>query len=265
MYDDCKDKKAASDKYCRAEIGAKMVRIILCDDNQVFLENLRVAIRSVLKKYKMESVIHTFANAEDIPTSLLPTIDIFFLDIDFVGKEYTGIDIAKKVRGINENAVIIFATNYIEYAPEGYEVQAFRYVLKSEIHFKLERYLRQALDKLQAVQETIILNISGETIVLSLADVLYIESQAHTAVIYTQIPGTTKLKEYRLYATLTSLEHQLEAQGFLRIQKSFLVNMRRIRKYQCTEAILDTGKSLKVSQKSYAEQKRKYLLWKGGK
>ncbi len=260
-----KEKTFASSKYCQAEIGAKMIRIILCDDNQVFLESLRVAIRAILKKNKTESVIHTFASAEAIPASLLPIADIFFLDIDFVDKKYTGIDIAKKVRNVNETAVIIFVTNYIEYAPEGYEVQAFRYVLKSEVHSKLERFLQQALEKLQVVQETIILNISGETIVLPLADILYIESQAHTAVIYTQVPGTSKSKEYKLYATLTSLERQLESQGFLRIQKSFLVNMRRIQKYQCTEAILDTGKALKVSQKSYAEQKKKYLLWKGGK
>lgn len=260
-----KKKTPASGEFCQAENGAKMIRIILCDDNQIFLEGLRIEIRAVLKKHKTESLIYTFSCAEEIPASLLPIANLFFLDIDFSDKKYTGIDIAKKIRSTNENAIIIFVTNYIEYAPEGYEVQAFRYVLKSEIHSKLERYLQQAVEKLHVVQEVLLINVSGETIALSLADILYIESQAHSAVVYIQAQGTSRLKEYKLYSSLTSLEHQLEASGFLRIQKSFIVNMRRIQKYQCTGAILDTGKSLKVSQKNYAEQKKKYLLWKGGK
>lgn len=256
--------ESASGEYCQAEIGAKMIRIILCDDSQTFLDSFRAALRTILKRGKTDSVIHIYARAEDIPIALLSQADVFFLDIDFVDKQYSGIDIARKIRSVNEKAVIIFVTNFIQYAPEGYEVQAFRYLLKSDINTKLERCLQQALEKLQVDKETIILNISGETVILPLEDILYIESQAHIAVIYTQTPGTSKSKEYKLYSTLTSLESQLENQGFLRIQKSFLVNMRRLVKYQCTEAILDTGISLKVSQKTYAEQKKKYLLWKGG-
>ena len=242
-----------------------MIQIIICDDNEVFLEKLRSQIHTLLKKDSINSVVYAYSCAEDIPVSQMSEADILFLDIDFSNKKYTGIDIAKKVRSVNNNAVIVFVTNYIEYAPEGYEVQAFRYLLKSDIDSKLERCIHQILEKMQSVQETVLFNANGETLDLPLSDILYIESQAHTAVIFLQAPGSNKVKEYRLYASLTSLEQQLEDKGFLRIQKSYLVNMRRIAKYQCNEAVLDNGTVLKVSQKSYSEQKKKYLLWKGGK
>lgn len=74
---------------------------------------------------------------ERIPDSILSGCDIAFLDIDFEGKRYNGIDIARRIRSKRKDAVIIFVTNYIEYAPEGYEINAFRYVLKSEISRKL--------------------------------------------------------------------------------------------------------------------------------
>ena len=143
MYYDGKEKQSVSKKYCRAEMGAKMVKIILCDDNQVFLENLRREIRTILKRNNVDSEIYIFNSLESIRSDLIPQANIFFLDIDFSDRQYTGIDIAKKIRSINERAVIIFVTNYIQYAPEGYEVQAFRYLLKSSIATKLDRCLKQ--------------------------------------------------------------------------------------------------------------------------
>lgn len=248
---------------CHAEIGAVMIRIILCDDNQPFLTSLRADIRNILNAHRIDAVIHIFEDAESIPEDILTSSDIFFLDIDFDSKRYTGIDIAKKIRLLCQDSIIVFLTNYIEYAPEGYEVQAFRYCLKNEIHTKLEQYLLQAISKLKAEQESMQINISGEIITISLSDILYFESQGHTAVLHVQKLGTQNHKSYKFYATLTSLEQNLSAQGFLRIQKSYLVNMRRMKKFQCSVATLDTGSTLRVSEKNYAEQKKKYLLWKG--
>lgn len=265
MYDGGKEKITVSDKSRPAKMGVKMIKIILCDDNQIFLENLRREIRTILMQYGQDAAIYTFGSLEDICPDLIQQANIFFLDIDFEGRQYTGIDIAKKIRAENEGAVIIFLTSYIQYAPEGYEVQAFRYLLKSDISPKLERCLRQALDKLSVDNDTMMVTVSGETVVLPLVDILFLESQAHNVLIYVQGSREAKPKQYRLYSTLASMEQQLGERGFLRIQKRFLVNMRRLVKYQCTEATLDTGLSLKVSQKIYNEQKKKYLLWKGGK
>lgn len=248
---------------CRAEIGVNRMRIIICDDNQPFLESLRTEIRKILNKNGIDAVIYTYANAEAIPENSYYSCDVFFLDIDFTGKRYTGIDIARKIRQVRQDSVLVFVTNFIEYAPEGYEVQAFRYLLKRDIHKKLEQCILQTMQKLQSEQKTIQINISGEILTIPLADILYIESQGHLAVIHVLKQGHASIKTYRFYSSLSNLEQQLSSQGFLRIQKSYLVNMRRIKKYQCTEAILDNGTILKVSEKNYAEQKKLYLLWKG--
>lgn len=254
---------SSSTASCRVEIGDPAIRIVICDDDHPFLVSLRTNIRRVLKAHKMDAVIHIFEEAESIPDRILSSADIFFLDIDFREKEYNGIDIARKIRHQRQDSIIIFVTNYIEYAPAGYEVQAFRYCLKNEIHLKLEQYLLQTISKLKTEQETIQINISGEIITIPLTDILYIESQGHTAVIHIQKPGTQNQKAYKFYATLISLEQSLAERGFLRIQKSYLVNMRRMKRFQCTEAVLDNDIVLRVSEKNYAEAKKKYLLWKG--
>lgn len=248
---------------CQAVIGGYMIRVLLCDDNAPFLESLRNEIRRILKAHKLEGVIHVYSCVEEIPEHLLSDCDIYFLDIDFKQKQYTGIDLAKRIRKNNLEAIIIFATNFIEYAPEGYEVQAFRYLLKRDIHIKLEQCLLQTISKLQTERESLQINISGEIQTIPLVDILYIESQGHLALIHVLKKGNQTPKTYRFYSSLANLESDLAAQGFLRIQKSYLVNIRRIQKYQCNEAQLDNGQILRVSEKNYAENKKQYLLWKG--
>ena len=240
-----------------------MIPILLCDDNAPFLEVLRNEIRKVCKSYEIESVIHSYSCIEEIPEHLLLSCYIFFLDIDFEHKQYNGINLAKRIRKNNRDAIIIFVTNFIEYAPEGYEVQAFRYLLKRDIHAKLEHCLLQAVSKLRTERKSMQINISGELLTIPLSDILYIESQGHLALVHVLEKGNQISKTYRFYSSLSKLEQELTAQGFLRIQKSYLVNMRRIQKYQCKEALLDNGQILRVSEKNYADNKKQYLLWKG--
>ena len=64
------------------------------------------------------------------------------------------------------------------------------------------------------------------------------------------------------YGKLEDLTRELEPEGFLRIQKSYLVNMAHIRKLNYDRVILSSGKELTVSQKRYAQIKIRYLGWK---
>lgn len=235
-----------------------MVRILLCDDNPVFLERVREMIRNTLASRKLDGAIHAFTAPGEIPEALLADCGIFFLDMDFPSEQETGLTLAGKIRQINRDAVIVFLTNYIEYAPAGYKVQAFRYLLKSDVDSSLEETLWEAVGQLETKKETVQLSVSGESVTLFLEDILYLEAQAHTVVVHTR-----GQEAHRVYSSLASLEQQIGSRGFLRIQKSYLVNMRRIQRLRFDYVTLDDGTQLPVSKTGYAEQKRKYMLWKG--
>lgn len=249
---------------CTVERGSPVIRVIICDDDEVFLEKLRNAIDSALQNMNVTAKIHTYSRMEDIGQPILASCDIAFLDIDFAHTRYNGLDIARKLRMARKDAIIIFVTNFIEYAPEGYEVQAFRYVLKLDIESKLKDYLQQAIDQLQSVCETLKIKVNGEIIDIPLASILYIESQLRMVLIHVQKDSSGKItKKYSCYASLAEMEKQLAPQGFLRIQKSYLVNTAHLQRFQCKEATLDNGTILPVSEKNYAEQKKKYMYWRG--
>lgn len=240
-----------------------MNKILICDDDRSFSMQLCSEIRQIMGSASQKIQIRTFVHAEDIPKDYLADCDIAFLDIDFAGKSYTGIDIARHLRKLQSNAIIIFVTNFPEYAPEGYEVQAFRYLLKNEIRKKLKPYLLQAFSQLTTAKKVLPISTSGDIVNLPMDSILYIESQLHIVIAH-MISNDPKIApKYTFYSTISSLEEQLGSEGFLRIHKSYLVNMKHITKFQCKEAVLIDGTVLKVSEKNYSGQKKKYLLWKG--
>ena len=235
-----------------------MLRILICDDDENFAQGLGKQIRKHLQSRELPAQIHIYASAENIPGETLARCDIAFLDVDFSGKAYTGMDIARALREKAQNAVILFVTNFPEYAPEGYEVQAFRYLLKSAVPAKLESYLEQALAQLRSVSRTVTLTLGSESIRIPVEDVLYFEAQLREVLMHSAGGAPS-----RLNASIGTLEELLAEEGFLRIHKSYLVNMRHLKKLQCHEAELTGGVPLRVSERNYAQLKRQYLLWKG--
>jgi DNA-binding LytR/AlgR family response regulator len=249
---------------CSISGGSQMLRIIICDDDAIMLEKMAAIVDAVFLNFEPKIKVHTYSDVEQISEPLLSSCDIALLDIDYENQSCNGMDIARKLRKLRKDAIIIFVTNFIEYAPEGYEVQAFRYVLKRQMEQELTQALKLAYNQLLERNETFKIQVNGEIIDLSVKETVYLEVQQHNVTAYIQkdTSGRT-LKPYSFYASLSHLEERLAPLGFLRIHKSYLVNMRYIKKFQCRQAELEGGQILRVSEKSYAEKKKEYLLWKG--
>lgn len=239
-------------------VGIPMLKILICDDDKDFIDTMIVQIREILHGLSRKARIFQCQDAD----RQLPECDIAFLDLDFKGKDYNGIDIARAIRRNHKDTVIIFVTNFPQYAPEGYEVHAFRYLMKNDIKSKLRSYMLLAVDHLHEVKPTLNYAVAGEEITLPLDDILYIESQLHCVIVHTATSSSMSAK-HTFYARISGLESQLSTSGFLRIHKSYLVNMKYIQKFQCKFILLTDGTQLKVSTKNYSEQKKTYLLWKG--
>lgn len=240
-----------------------MIRMIICDDDDKYLSTMLDVVQGWMSEKKIPVKVHSYSKFEEIGEPILASCDIALLDIDFARKNYTGIDIARKLRTLRPDTVIVFVTNYIEYAPEGYEVKAFRYILKKDVQQKLSNTLNLAMDELATSRETLKIKIEGEIIDLRLRDIVYIESHLRKVSVHMKkVRGNTG-KEYSYYATMADLEKQLEPRGFLRIHKSYLVNMRHIRRFANKEILLDEGTLLSVGEKNYAEKKSKFLIWRG--
>ena len=105
-----------------------MINILICDDDSSFAARLKNLSEQYFSVHGIPAAVSAFSDAEEIGSETFASCDIALLDIDYVSKPYNGLDVARRLRAVRKDAVLIFITNYVEYAPEGYEVRAFRYL-----------------------------------------------------------------------------------------------------------------------------------------
>lgn len=109
-----------------------MLRILLADDDPVFLSRMEHLLMQYAAQRQLNIQIGAYTR-DDMSGFILQPYDIAFLDIDFGNRRGAGIDLARRLRQKRNDAIIIFVTSYVEYAPEGYELRAFRYLLKTDV------------------------------------------------------------------------------------------------------------------------------------
>ena len=71
---------------------------------------------------------HIFSHPQDLLNSNLGTLHAVFLDIDM--PEMNGLEVASQIRQHYPDLILVFITAFLQFAPSGYKVSAFRYILK---------------------------------------------------------------------------------------------------------------------------------------
>lgn len=157
-------------------------------------------------------------------------IDLVFLDIHLTDE--SGLTLADKVNRMSQPPILIFATAYDEYAVQAFEHEARDYLLKP---FELERVqqtvqrvkmiLNEGKDKAEIPQEkkTVFpIQMDDRIYMVKAQDILAIEVNHGETTIY------TVEKEYKTFEPLNAWENKLPKPPFMRIHRSYLVNLDKI-------------------------------------
>ncbi len=159
-------------------------------------------------------------------------VDLLFLDIQM--PNLNGIDFLKSLQNKPKT---IFTTAYREFAIEGFELEAVDYILKPiifERFFKaVERVLRKNAEFEK--EDFIMLKSKGLQYKISLKMILFIESQGNDVkvVLKEEKPIVAKYK-------ISDLETSLKSKGFLRVHRSFLVNLKEVKAFGNSEIMIDS-------------------------
>lgn len=234
------------------------MQILVCDDNPQFAQKIADLIERQLSGQGIPVTLTVASNEKDLISLKVSFFDLAFLDIDM--GDYNGIDIARELYNVRPDAVIVFVTNYIEYAPSGYEVNAFRYVLKSSVEEKLPKIVLLALDEYKNRHRTVSFMISSESVDVPVKNILYLESN-HRIITMHLIHHIREC--FQFYSSITRMETTLAPIGFLRIHKCYLVNMEYIESLQYGKVCLKNSIELPVSKPNYAMLKQQYIAWRG--
>ena len=235
-----------------------MLNITISEDQEEQTKHLQ----RLLQRYKEEHPAFSYtANSYANPLLFLEEYhcdaDILFLDIQM--PDMLGIDVAKRIRKMDERVMIIFITMLTQYAIEGYSVGAFDYVLKpvryDEFSAKMDRACRMMAH--QSTSMTLEVRTKEEIRRINADEVTFIEVSNHDVLIHTDS------EIIRQWGNLKSYEDKLAPVHFVRCSASFLVNLKYVRAVNGSTVVVH-GHELPVS----ASKRKEFLMalaqYKGG-
>ena len=169
--------------------------------------------------------------------------DLLLLDIEMPGMD--GVSLAKRIRAEDDRVSIVFITGYSDYIAEGYDVSALHYLVKPVSERKFEEVLERALARRQRKERTVVLKTGTETVQVSLSRVLFLESVRNYVTVHTEGDHS-----YTVRGTLSHFEGELDNR-FLRVGRSYLVNLTKLRRITRTDMIFSDGSALPVPRGYY--------------
>ena len=234
------------------------LKIAVCDDEKYFGNKIKELLEGYLSERGLTGDIRLFLSGKEflLRKEEIISYDIVFLDINM--SETDGIQTAMGIRSFHSETEIVFVTACINYALEGYKVNAIRYIMKDTLEAAVPECMDAILKKRQLKQVAFPF-MEGEK-KLYTDNILYVESRRHKAV-FTCLEETAL--QYQIYDKLDYIEEQLTGYGFLRIQKSYLVNMKHIKKISNYTVWLDTGEELPVPRLKFQAVKEAFVAYKG--
>ena len=198
-----------------------MLRIAIVEDELQEAEKLERYLHLFLEKEKMSHEIVCFSNAESFLEQGKAGYNLVFMDIELPGMN--GMDACRRLRSFDRQAPIVFTTNLVQYAVEGYEVNAVDFMVKPIQYYDFSTKMQKVMVSLyQKNDKKIELVCTSGVYFVKISDIDYVEVMRHYLIYH------TRNKEYRIRGVMRDVEEELRAHGFSRCNKSFLVNMNKI-------------------------------------
>lgn len=245
------------------------IRTLVVDDEPLAREGLRMLLEN---EGDIELVGEAASGKEAVSSIDRLKPDLVFLDVQM--PELDGFSVLRTVKHVPE---VVFVTAYDKYAIDAFRVHALDYLLKpfddsrfkdaldrAKRHLKLERVseLSESLVALLGGKDTdggapveksgepasrLAIKDTGRVVFLDVEEIDWIESADY----YVQLHTAKKVYLHR--ETMQSLEERLDPKKFVRIHRTAIVNVRRVKELRSegrrdVVAVLSDGTELKVSR-----------------
>jgi len=187
------------------------------------------------------------------------SIQLIFVDInmpDLSGMEF--------VKTLTHKPYIVFTTAYSEYAVEGFQVEAVDYLLKpitfnnflkaaNKVKNLIELTANKDKESIKTTANHLFVKSEYKLIRIELDDIKYIESQHEYIKIHliNSKPVLTQL-------SLKSIEEQLPSDRFMRVHRSFIVNLKKVSVIERNRIVFDGKVYIPISDQ-YKEKFQEYI------
>ena len=213
-----------------------MINCITIDDEPLALRQ----IASYIKKTPFLELEETFENPINAITFLQENeVDLMFVDINM--PDLNGMDF---VKSLDNPPKVIFTTAYSEYALEGFKVDALDYLLKPIDYAAFLKAANKARswfdlqqkqsDQLKSDEDFLFIKSEYKIVRIKIDDIKYIEGMRE----YVRIHLAND-KPIMTLLSMKSVEEQLPKDSFMRVHRSFIVNLKKITTIERNRIVFD--------------------------
>lgn len=233
-----------------------MIRCIAIDDEPLALKQLESYISKV-GFLELEAACNSAVDASKVLAS--QPVDVLFCDINM-----PDLDGMSFVKSLASQPMVVFTTAYSEYAVEGFKVDAVDYLLKP---FGFNDFEKAALKvkrlyDLENKEEVTLLDYDDsvyiktdyKTVRVEVSSIIYIEGMSE----YVKIITEDQKDPVIALLSMKKLEGKLPGNRFMRVHKSFIINLSKISQVSKGHVRMQDGSSIPIGE-SYRDSLLSYI------
>ena len=187
-----------------------MIRIMILDDDEMYLKKEKDITEQYFAEKNVDCTVTIYQNVEWFLLGLNEEkFDMYILDIRMPGEN--GIEAAREIRRLYPDPVIIFITNFVDYAIEAYEVNTYRYEVEK----------------------------------LAYSDIFYMKKEGKY-VIFVHRRGEVKIR-----ASLSTIEKELNSKEFIISDRGYLANIQHVMKMKGRDLYMRDGNIITVGRERF--------------
>ena len=236
--------------------------ICYCEDESAQAKAFAIKIDQWAKNKNIEVHADLFESAEEYLFKAEQNYyDVIFLDISMRGQN--GMELARKIREKEKDVILVFVTSDASYVFDGYEVGAYRYLMKPVDEKKLWEILDYARTQKEVEEENYnLVKKDSQSVRINLKDIIYIEAEKH----YVNLCMENK-ESINIKTAFTELlqETQEKSDTILLTHRSYAVNIEKVVRIGRTECVLSDSSVIPVSRSFYKEVNEAFIKYHLGR
>ncbi len=230
------------------------MRILICDDDALVLEQLKKNIKLFFEKTLVKCPeIVCFSDGESLLADKGDK-DILFLDIEMPG--INGIYVGNELKKANDRIIIFVVTSYSEYLDEAMRFHVFRYLSKPLDKQRFFRNMKDAVDLYNTITIKVPIETKQGIHTLLASSIIMIEAQSRNVIVH------TTMQDFESVHNMQYWLNQLPKNCFFQTHRSFIVNFEHISDFDRSLVHLaDNQFQAYLTKRKYSVFKDAYLLY----
>ncbi|MBQ3545679.1 MAG: response regulator transcription factor [Lachnospiraceae bacterium] len=231
-----------------------MIKIVVCDDEKKILNTLSEKISQTFLNKDMEiEIFETTSPTEALEYIKSNVVDVVFLDIDM--PILSGMDIAESLLNEEYKGLLIFVTSHDSLVYSSFKYHPFGFIRKSYFDDEIEEVISRIIDEISHRDCIFTYKTNDGIYRVNISEIVYFESESN----YLLIHLTDKVHKFR--GTMSQLEMELSENGFIRVQKGFLVNQKYIEIIRKDEIVMSDNTIISISRTNKEVIKEKIMRY----